>query len=715
MIFASTKRDYRTMVYTERKNLTVIELTEDRDSLSFDELIPVLADRPSNMIYIERNSLLYGLISPGRILKTSHAGSRDARINKNFMRVYPEEYMRVREIFRQRRFESKFINALPVVSREGKLLGAYTVYDDSIVAEYTKPLLKDPVGSGTVRAALVKPAACFQKKQKLFQEWKTLLERMGVVLLPIDCREILDYINQVDWILFLDEGEAEGGKALRHMLQRGSADSFTSCRNFVKTCQNNIVAEAELLKKRGVRFLAYNVKENQSGYYAAFMERIRAKYRDYYTDPSQDQGSVPFAVKYSTDRLRKEGFFQDAYREEYDQQVFPLPFSVYMQSGIYKLCDADEPLLHIHHNERMTVGQPEHYERSVYLFGLCFAYGPFVEDKHTIASFLQEFLNQEGIPCRVVNYGFPLINLEHAKQYLVEQLLQLPLKQGDIVIYDDAVGLGIQDIGYINLTDIYEDYQLPMNWFTDSPRHTDHKVNQIVAEVFFQSILPVLRESTGNEIIQKTSSNFVELTYLKRYFSEFDPSAHGTIGSIVMNCNPFTRGHRYLIEKALETVDFLILFVVEEDKSLFTFEERFAMVCAGVSDLANVMVVPSGAFILSQQTFPQYFMKIVDEELVNSTEYDIRIFAEQIAPKLNISYRFVGEEPEDQVTSAYNEAMKRILPSNGVKVVEIPRKRIGEQCVSESRARKCLEENDLERLRDLIPDSTREILFFREE
>ena len=144
MIFASTKRDYRTMVYTERKNLTVIELTEDRDSLSFDELIPVLADRPSNMIYIERNSLLYGLISPGRILKTSHAGSRDARINKNFMRVYPEEYMRVREIFRQRRFESKFINALPVVSREGKLLGAYTVYDDSIVAEYTKPLLKDP-------------------------------------------------------------------------------------------------------------------------------------------------------------------------------------------------------------------------------------------------------------------------------------------------------------------------------------------------------------------------------------------------------------------------------------------------------------------------------------------------------------------------------------------------------------------------------------------
>ena len=108
-------------------------------------------------------------------------------------------------------------------------------------------------------------------------------------------------------------------------------------------------------------------------------------------------------------------------------------------------------------------------------------------------------------------------------------------------------------------------------------------------------------------------------------------------------------------------------------------------------------------------------MKIVDEELVNSTEYDIRIFAEQIAPKLNIPYRFVGEEPEDQVTSAYNEAMKRILPSNGVKVVEIPRKRIGEQCVSESRARKCLEENDLERLRDLIPDSTREILFFREE
>lgn len=97
-------------------------------------------------------------------------------------------------------------------------------------------------------------------------------------------------------------------------------------------------------------------------------------------------------------------------------------------------------------------------------------------------------------------------------------------------------------------------------------------------------------------------------------------------------------------------------------------------VCAGVSDLSNVMVVPSGPFILSQTTFPEYFIKLADENIVRNVEYDVTLFAEQIAPKLNITYRFPGEEPEDMVTNEYNRAMRRILQTKGINFVEIPRK-----------------------------------------
>lgn len=135
------------------------------------------------------------------------------------------------------------------------------------------------------------------------------------------------------------------------------------------------------------------------------------------------------------------------------------------------------------------------------------------------------------------------------------------------------------------------------------------------------------------------------------------------------------------------------------------------MVNVGISDLPNVMVVPSGRFILSQRTFPEYFLKVEDEDLIENVEYNITLFAEQIAPRLGITYRFVGEEPQDAVTNEYNQAMKRILPQKGINVIEIPRKENGNGVISASLVRKCLEDDNRTVLKELIPQSTWEIQF----
>lgn len=173
-----------------------------------------------------------------------------------------------------------------------------------------------------------------------------------------------------------------------------------------------------------------------------------------------------------------------------------------------------------------------------------------------------------------------------------------------------------------------------------------------------------------------------------------------------MNCNPFTKGHRYLIEYACEQVDLLYVFVVEEDASLFAFEDRFNMVKDGTRDLDNICVLPSGRYIISKETFEEYFDKDSVTE-VQDMAYDLHIFADVIAREFNISVRYVGEEPFDIVTLKYNETMKKILPESGVQVVEVPRmKNSVQEVISASSARKCIKQNRYEELGNYLPRTT---------
>lgn len=176
-------------------------------------------------------------------------------------------------------------------------------------------------------------------------------------------------------------------------------------------------------------------------------------------------------------------------------------------------------------------------------------------------------------------------------------------------------------------------------------------------------------------------------------------------GAIVMNCNPFTKGHKFLVEQAAKAVDALYVIVVEEEKSLFSFKDRFAMACAGTSHLDNVVLVSGGRYAVSALTFPSYFTGEADLAKAHST-MDAEIFAQQIAPALGISVRFVGTEPFSEVTAVYNEVLKERLPKYGIEVCEIERLTDGALAISASRVRECYEAGDLEGLAALVPSTT---------
>ncbi len=97
-------------------------------------------------------------------------------------------------------------------------------------------------------------------------------------------------------------------------------------------------------------------------------------------------------------------------------------------------------------------------------------------------------------------------------------------------------------------------------------------------------------------------------------------------------------------------------------------------------------------------------------------DYDVYIFGEVVAAGLGIQYRFVGEEPLDRVTRAYNETLKRILPVFDVTVVEIPRitvEKCGQEVVSATLVRKALQEKDTYMLERLCPEST--VMYLKEQ
>lgn len=182
-------------------------------------------------------------------------------------------------------------------------------------------------------------------------------------------------------------------------------------------------------------------------------------------------------------------------------------------------------------------------------------------------------------------------------------------------------------------------------------------------------------------------------------------------GAVVMNCNPFTLGHRYLIEYAAARCNLLHLFLVQEDRSVFPFDIRLALVRSGVADLANVQVHPSGHYIISSDTFPTYFLKQQDDAVAMQAELDLMLFATRIASPLGIVRRFVGSEPGCPVTARYNEVMHRILPAHGIEVVELARRTEADVAISASALRGLLAQGILdERLEALAPPVTCDFL-----
>ncbi|MFG1172803.1 [citrate (pro-3S)-lyase] ligase [Erwiniaceae bacterium CAU 1747] len=204
-----------------------------------------------------------------------------------------------------------------------------------------------------------------------------------------------------------------------------------------------------------------------------------------------------------------------------------------------------------------------------------------------------------------------------------------------------------------------------------------------------------------------------DATRLQRYASYLTTLRQGgsKTGCIVMNANPFTLGHRYLIQQATSQCDWLHVFLVKEDTSRFPYEDRLALVRAGTADIQRLTVHRGSEYLISRATFPCYFIK--EQGVINHcyTEIDLQIFRQYLAPALGITHRFVGSEPFCTVTAGYNRDMRRCLSdpamdAPAIEMVEIARLQYQGNAISASWVRQLLVKKQAELIRQLVPPST---------
>ncbi|AJI94087.1 [citrate (pro-3S)-lyase] ligase [Yersinia ruckeri] len=204
---------------------------------------------------------------------------------------------------------------------------------------------------------------------------------------------------------------------------------------------------------------------------------------------------------------------------------------------------------------------------------------------------------------------------------------------------------------------------------------------------------------------------------LARYAEQLANLRHAgeKIGAIVMNANPFTLGHQYLVRQAAAQCDWLHLFLVKEDNSRFPYQDRLQLVLQGTQDIANLTVHAGSEYMISRATFPCYFIK--DQGVADDchTEIDLKIFRQYLAPALGVTHRFVGTEPFCTVTAKYNRDMHYWLEtpdlaSPAITLVEIERLKYDNTAISASWVRKLLAQGDRETIGKLVPAATREYL-----
>lgn len=414
---------------------------------------------------------------------------------------------------------------------------------------------------------------------------------------------------------------------------------------------------------------------------------------------------------------------------DYIHNILPNPSNIVQGTKIVPASFTSK-FVNVEKSLRKTSPSLEKASNKIKILGGSDVFGFGCEDAHTISSFLQQKLLEDSSvdTYKVENHGL----LGHPLLICINSLLQQKISQGDIIVL----------FGYPKLKSIPPQLEKLENFHCNLSRPHSHgeifidychpgwNGNKVIANKIFQYLFSQKDENNFENytfkasvkldlanasielikyLIYKKSSETCEKGEVKNYIDyikNIKINVDGKVGSVAVNCNPLTSGHIHLLEYAASNVDHLYVFVIEEDLSFFPFRVRLQLVQEGLAHLSNVTVLRGGRYICTQFTYPEYYSKEESPNVIADASMEAWFFCEYIAKALDISVIFLGEEPICKVTNQYNQQMKEILPKHKIEVDIIPRVSFDDSVISASHVRKLLRDNEMNKIRKIVPDCT---------
>ncbi len=501
------------MDYYTREQLPVLSFEEEPAFLDRAAIRQALYEKPCNLVFVEVRNKLYGLISYGDIIR---AGKGRVPVNRNFTALEGKQLARAREILH----EKANIREIPATDKDGRLIGMFSQSDDLLYLEYNNPW----EGNRYVDASLklwktirfVRAPKDDFRRQRIIDRWLDVIRKRGISCELIDFKDVQKLQRERNIPILIADEETNVGA--RSVIEALDGDEFYDDVVYTLKSFGRLMSEH-----------SYNeliVKLADSG--------IKV-YNIYFTRDETTEGrrrlweGMRNWLKQSGARIHNPNVVpscaQDFYGElnvgDYAAEVGNLQFFIETNNVYTRMKDVQSRYLNVVNGERATVGQPSEAERTVWFFGPCLMVGAYVEDKHTIESFLQERFNREGFSCKVVNYGCFETNYQR-----MIRLVSTPMKPGDVVVlYVD--NLPIPGVESIDLTDILDRNNVPAGWLLNQPLHSNHKVNQIYAnELFDRMVRDEVLTSKVNKAESRTTLTrelAVNTLYLDAHFNDFHP------------------------------------------------------------------------------------------------------------------------------------------------------------------------------------------------
>lgn len=227
---------------------------------------------------------------------------------------------------------------------------------------------------------------------------------------------------------------------------------------------------------------------------------------------------------------------------------------------------------------------------------------------------------------------------------------------------------------------------------------------QIVLNELKDEYKRIINERRGD-----LTSNFFDNEKFEKFLMSLKGISSGKTSEavvIVMNANPFTLGHLYILEESSKRFPYVYVLAVQETYTAIPFEDRIELIKKGTKHLNNISIIPSSEFVVSTVTLPEYFNKDKEQMVTVDASRDIRLFVDYVMPALNVSTRVAGEEPYCRVTREYNRQIRDTFEKKGKQFIQIERKKVQDDYISASKVRRALIDGDFDLIKTFVPATT---------